>query len=443
MTSSPSQLDLEPGVSAQPERSPDPPPAPGRGKRRIAMAVAVVVVMAAIGLAIFRRSPGPVSSLPAQGQPESARILRLKGTTEAVHMRGILAPTLSGQFVATLTITKLIASGTQVKQGDLLVEFDRQSQMREFIDRQADYTKLQDQVVQEQSKEVAARAKDETEIKQAESALSKAELEMQKVETLSRIDAEKARETLEEAKATLEQLRQTFDLKRKAAQAAVRVLEIQRDRTREIMQHAQADADLLQIRSPLNGVAVLNTIWKQGRMGEVQEGDQLRPGNPFMQVVDPSLMEVRVSANQQDFVRLHIGQMAKIHLDAYPELVFSGKLEEMAPIARPGDFSPKLRIFPVVFSVSGHDSKLMPDLSAAVDVEPWPSAEKRKRAHEGRADPLVDPTQGGGNRGYSPGQRRGFRSRALDGALSIGADSDSSKRRIRRLGSIQGRDQST
>ena len=291
-------------------------------------------------------------------------------------MRGILAPTLAGQFVATLTITRLATSGSMVKQGDLLVEFDRQSQMREFIDRQADYTKLQNQVIQEQSKESAARAKDETEIKQAESSLSKAELEMQKVEIVSRIDAEKARETLEEAKATLQQVRETFDLKRKAAQAAVRILEIQRDRTREIMQHAQADADLLQIRSPLDGVAVLNTISKQGRMSEVQEGDQLRPGSPFMQVIDPSLMEVRVSANQQDFVRLHLGQSAQIHLDAYPELVWSGKLEEMAPIGREGDFSSKLRYFPVVFSISGHDNKLMPDLSAAVDVEPLPSEAK-------------------------------------------------------------------
>ena len=135
------------------------------------------------------------------------------------------------------------------------------------------------------------------------------------------------------------------------------------------MEHAQADADLLQIRSPLDGVAVLNTIWKRGRMGEVQEGDQLRPGMAFMQVVDPSLMEVSVSANQQDFVRLQVGQSAKIHLDAYPELVFSGKLDEMAPIARSGDFSSKLRFFPVIFSVSGHDARLMPDLSAAVDVE--------------------------------------------------------------------------
>ncbi len=284
-------------------------------------------------------------------------------------MRAILAPVLAGQFVATLTVTKLTASGTNVKRGDLLAEFDRQSQIRDSIDKQAEYDKLVSQVVGEQAKENVTRAKDETEIKEAEDGLIKAQLELQKVEIMSRIDAEKAQQDLEEAQAKLAQLRETFALKRKAGQAAIRILEIQRDRTEQIMLHARADADLLQIRAPLDGVVVLNTIWKQGKMGEVQEGDQLRPGTPFMQVVDPSLMQVRVLANQEDFLSLRTGQSARIHLDAYPELVFPGRLEEMAPMGRSGDFSSRLRTFTVVFSITGQDPKLMPDLSAAVDVD--------------------------------------------------------------------------
>jgi multidrug resistance efflux pump len=192
---------------------------------------------------------------------------------------------------------------------------------------------------------------------------------MQKTEIISRIDAEKNQENLDEAKATFEQLRETFDLKRKAAQAAIRILEIQRDRTQQTMMHAQANADLMQIRSPLDGVVVLNTIWKQGTMGEVQEGDQVRPGVPFMQVVDPSTMQVRVLANQQDFPSLRIGQTAKVRLDAYPDLVFQAKLDQLSPIGEGGDFSSKLRSFVVIVAIAGNDPKLMPDLSAAVDVD--------------------------------------------------------------------------
>jgi multidrug resistance efflux pump len=271
--------------------------------------------------------------------------------------------------VGTLTIIHLVPAGSRVKQGDLLVEFDRQAQMRDFIDKQADYSKLVDQVAEEQAKENAARAKDETELKAAEDNLRKTELEIQKAEIVSRIDAEKNQENLDEAKATYDQLRETFDLKRKAAQAAIRILEIQRDRTQQTMMHAQANADLMQIHSPIDGVVVLNTIWKQGTMGEVQEGDQVRPGVPFMQVVNPALMQVRVLANQQDFPSLQVGQVAKVRLDAYPEMVFPAKLDQIAPIGTGGDFSNKLRTFVVIVSIAGNDPKLMPDLSAAVDVD--------------------------------------------------------------------------
>lgn len=311
--------------------------------------------------------PGDTHADRAAGA--GSAVVRLTGKTQAVESRAILAPVLSGQQVGTLTIIKLVRSGSRVKKGDPLVEFDRQAQIRDFIDKKAQSDDQNGKVLEAQAAEAAAKAKDETEIEQAQTALSKAELEMQKIELLSRIDAEKAREDLDEAKATLAQLKETFDLKRKAAQASIRVLEIQRDRTRETMLHAQTNAALMEIHSPIDGVVVFNTIWKQGTMGEVQEGDQVRPGVPFMEVVDPSAMQVHVMANQEDLMALHVGEPARIHLDAYPDLVFEGKLESIDPMGKAGDFSAKVRNFSATFSVQGSDARLMPDLSAAVDVK--------------------------------------------------------------------------
>ena len=366
----PAQVDLPPHVSGQSNPEFARPPRDSRFR-----VLLIVLISLSVGAALWmgnrsRRVVGQGNSQALRAAySNSAPFLRLKGTTAAVRSRAILAPLLSGQQVGTLTITKLTPGGRRVKRGDLLVEFDRQAQTRDFLDKQADYGKLADQVLEEQAKDSAARAKDETELKEAKDNLSKAELEMQKVEIVSRIDAEKAQESLDEAKATLQQLGETFDLKRKAAQAGIRILEIQRDRTRQTMLHAQANAELMQIHSPLDGVVVLNTIWKQGKMGEVQEGDQVRPGVPFMQVVDPSVMEVRAFANQEDFFSLHVGQAAKVYLDAYPQLELPGRLDEIAPMGRGGDFSNKVHNFGVVFSIRGGDAKLMPDLSAAVDVD--------------------------------------------------------------------------
>jgi HlyD family secretion protein len=332
-----------------------------------ACAAALVLILAV--LVVSRLSThnqsghvGPVTS----GAGDA--IVRLTGKTEAVQSRSILAPVLAGQQMGTLTIVRLIPSGSRVKQGEILVEFDRAAQIRDFIDKKAQADDQNGKVLEAVAAEEAAKAKDETDIEQAQTSLTKAELEMQKVELMSRIDAEKARETLDETRATLAQLKETFELKRQAAKASIRILEIQRDRTRETMLHAQTNASLMQIRSPIDGIVVFNTIWKQGNMGEVQEGDQVRAGVSFMQVVDPSSMQVHVLVSQQDLFALKVGQKAAVHLDAYPDLVLQGKLESVDPMGKRGDFSSKLRIFSATFSVNGSDSRLMPDLSAAVDV---------------------------------------------------------------------------
>jgi len=328
----------------------------------------VLVVVIAVIFSVHSR-PAATGTISVSIHERPGQILRLTGTTEAVQSRAMLAPILSAQQVSTLTIIRLIPGGTHVKRGDVLAEFDRQAQMRDFMDKQAEYQKLVDQVAQEQAKEVAAKAKDETELKQAEDNLRKSELEVQKAEIVSKIDAEKNQENLEEAKATYDQLRETFDLKRKAAQAGIRILEIQRDRTQQTMMHAQSNADLMQVRAPIDGVVVLNTIWKQGTMGEVQEGDQIEPGTTFMQVVNPATMQVRAQGNQEDFARLQVGQTGTVRLDAYPQLVFPAKVEQISPIAESGSFTDKLRAFAVIVSIQGNDPKLMPDLSAAVDLD--------------------------------------------------------------------------
>ena len=296
-------------------------------------------------------------------------VLRLAGTTEAVRSRPVLAPRLEGAQLNSMVVTRLASAGSRVKRGDVLVEFDRQAQIKDALDKKATYQDLVDQVEEKRAAEDAARAKDETELKQAEDDLTKAQLEVTKKDIVSRIDAEKNQETLQEAVQTLQQLRQTFQLKREAAAADIRVLEIQRDRARGTMLYAQGNAQKMTIRSPMDGIVVLNTVWLGGRMGEVQEGDEVRPGVPFMKVIDPAQMDVRVAVNQEDMPQLRIGQSATVHLDAYPGLSFPGVLDELAPLGHSGQFTDKVRTFVAIFSIRGNNPKLMPDLSASADVE--------------------------------------------------------------------------
>jgi macrolide-specific efflux system membrane fusion protein len=104
-------------------------------------------------------------------------------------------------------------------------------------------------------------------------------------------------------------------------------------------------------------------------MGTVQQGDQVRPGLPFMAVVDPSQMEVRVELNQVDLLRARPGMHAKMHLDAYPGIELGATLEDLSPLGHNGQFTDTIRVFGARFSVQGSDPRLLPDLSAALDLD--------------------------------------------------------------------------
>jgi multidrug resistance efflux pump len=297
------------------------------------------------------------------------RTVRVHGIVEAVESHGIAAPRLSGQNLGSLIITKLVKNGSAVRRGDVLVEFDREAQAKNILDKKAEYLDLVDQIKKKQADQASARAADETELKQAEDAEKTAELEMKKNEIISQIDAEKNQQNLEQAQASLKQLQETFALKRQAAAAELKILEIQRDRAETAMHWAQGNTEKMVIRSSADGVAVINSTWKSGAISDVQEGDEVRPGFPFLQIVNPSHMQIHAKVNQADIGAMQEGDPVQIGLDAYPELSFRGKLEYIGTVAQTSSFSQMVRSFNVVFSVEGTDPKLLPDLSAAVDVE--------------------------------------------------------------------------
>lgn len=352
------------------------PPPPERAQpRRWALVVVVLVVVLLLGSLLAWRLRANRSQQSQPGirtatvvRADFVPTLRLTGLTSAVRSHVIAAPSLTGGGPNSLVITRMAPAGTHVKQGDLLVVFDPQNQIKTAQDKEADYRDFLDQIERKKADQAAARAKDDTELKQAEDAVRTAEWEVRKNEVLSKIDAEKNVENLDQARAQYEQLKQTYQLKRLAAAADLKMLEIQRDRAHNDMLHAQNNAQKMEIRSPMDGVVVLNMMWRSGTMAEVQEGDEVRAGMPFMQVVDPSLMQTLVRANQNDAAYLKPGQMAQLHLDAYPGLTLPARLESLDNIAVTS-MAPKVRVFSAVFTILGQDAKLMPDLSAALDVE--------------------------------------------------------------------------
>jgi HlyD family secretion protein len=343
---------------------------------RLLSAVAVVVAIA--GAAVFLSArQSTVSEIPATGRREATfkvsrrdfvRAIRLSGTVEAVESTTIAAPRLSGPNSNSLVITALVRPGSTVAPGDLIVEFDRQDQIKNSLDRRAELQDLDQQIAKREAQERAARAHDDSEMSLAESAISRAQLEMGKNELLPKINVEKNKLALEQAQVTLTQLKATYELKRRAAEADIRILRIRRDRAANAERQAAGNAERMSIHAPIAGMAVVKTVWKGNNMGEVQEGEEVRAGVPIVDIVNPNAMRVRARVNQADVNELRVGQSVRVGLDAYPALMFDGRVSQISPLGVTSVLSAKVRTFIVLVDVTGSHPNLMPDLSASLDV---------------------------------------------------------------------------
>lgn len=344
----------------------------GAARGLAALACAVVSLSGCRGATVDAQSrmaeSGGRQDSVAVSRRDFVRSVRLSGTVEAVQSTTVSAPRLSGPNTASLVITRLIRPGSAVRRGDLIVEFDRQQQLVNALDRRAELQDLEQQIRKREAQERAAAAKDESEIKVAESSVSRAELEMVKNDMIPRINAEKNTLALEQAQATLEQLKTTYELKRKAAEADIQILRIRRDRAENAMRMAETNAERMAILSPIGGMAVLKSIWKGNTMAEVQEGEEVRAGVPIVDIVDPNAMRVRSRVNQGDINELRTGQSVRVGLDAYPDLHFPGTVAQISPLGVMSNQSNKVRSFVALINIEGSHPNLMPDLSASLDV---------------------------------------------------------------------------
>jgi HlyD family secretion protein len=296
--------------------------------------------------------------------------LRLTGTVEAFRSQAVAVPRLAGASLLPLVITYLVPSGTRVEAGQVIVEFDRQEQERTAAERRAEVVDLDGQITKKKADQTAARAKDDTELKQAANDVERARLEVRKNMMLARSEAEKNTLALEQATARLDQLQTTYELKRKAAEADLRILEIRRERAHSAMEKALSNASLMEVRAPFAGLVVLRTIYRSSAYVELQEGDEVRPGYPVLNIVDTSAMVVRARVNQADGGLVREGQPALVRLDGFPDLRFDGRVTEVTPLGVTSQVTPQVRSFTAVVTISGTHPQLLPDLTASVEIQP-------------------------------------------------------------------------
>jgi len=269
----------------------------------------------------------------------------------------------------TLTLEKVVPPGTFVRKGDVVAEFDRQY----MLTRLDDYRATMDQVeagmrILEADLEVERKSHQQS-IEAAKADLEKARIDLKTVPVQSAIMTERLKLLAEQAEAKYKQLLKEVSLKEITYAADRRIAELERQQALNELRRAEANADRLLVRAPIDGIVVMESIFRSGEMARIQAGDQLQPGMLFMRIVDMSSMLVQARANQVDVERLRIGQRARIRFDAYPDLELPAHVHAIAPMPTSGGFRASyVKEVPVVLKIDKLDPRVIPDLSVSADV---------------------------------------------------------------------------
>ena len=246
-------------------------------KARVIIGIAVALVLsgaAAAGWTSLAPAARVVPTAAVQRGRVETRVYAM-GDLRAARTVQMAVPPMGGQ----LTIVALAESGTAVKAGDVIVEFDPADQ--EFALEQANYDlRLAEQeIVKAEAQAAVSIADDEVALLEARFAVRRAELDASANELVGAIAAKSNLLLLDEARSRLASLDQEVKTRRQTTAASTSVLREKRNKVQVALAVAQRNIDNLSIRAPFDGFVSVRPEHDGPRRGDVHgHGHARLPG---------------------------------------------------------------------------------------------------------------------------------------------------------------------
>jgi HlyD family secretion protein len=409
-----------PGSGGEPQGTP-PLPVPGPAvvppkqpaKRRVAIwGIPLVVAILGGGIALYLNSESGKKALGKGGPPtlivpvvsvslgDLHAIVRVSGTVAAQNFAALLAPRIVGSRSGmnrggtdsnfslgsagsgsggvggggpmndfSLVLMKLANPGLHVKTGDVVGQFDPLMQQNRLDDYRDSVIQTQNYVRKMIANLAAIREAHDQTVLTAKANWDKAVLDLQTAPIRSAIDAEKYKLAAEQTEATYKQLLYEASLVIEQQAAQIRVQQLNLDQSAIELKRAETNVQRMTIKTPMDGIVVMQSIVRNGEFGQIREGDQVFAGQPFMQIVDPRSMVLNATVNQVDAEKLRLGMKSSIRLDAYPDIEMPGTLIGIGALSKTSTFRASyVGEIPIQLKIERTDARVIPDLTGSAEI---------------------------------------------------------------------------
>jgi HlyD family secretion protein len=374
----------------------------------LAGVLAIALVITAIVAAPIQgvQTDGNVIPTARVAQGDVPVVVYATGELRSLRAQALVAPSVGGP----MQILSITATGTPVKAGDVVVEFDRSEQEERLETAKSELAQAEQEIAKMRADAVVQRAQDDVTLLTARFDVRRGELDVQGAGAgiKSEIDKQKLILTLEEAKGRLAQLQNDLKSRADTDRASLAVLEEKRNKARLQMNNAQRNIDNMKLRAPFDGLVAVkdndmnNAAWAGVVVPEFRAGDTVYPGRQIADVLHQSGIELIAKVSEYDRAHLNAGQKADVTIHAVQGKNLSATIKAVAGASRREVWSwnDPTRTFDVTFDVTGSDpASLRPGLTTQVRVTGAPIKAAlylpRQALFEQDGKPVVFVRQGG------------------------------------------------
>ena len=336
-------------------------------KRKVLLVVILLATASAAVYALAHLSTkAPTVPTFQVKRGEFLDVLQFRGELKAMKSVSITAPANAGD----LQILKILPDGTQVKKGDVVVEFDPSKTQMDLAQDKSVLKSSQAGIDQVRAQGVLNEEADTTAVMKAKYDVQVAKLDASKAEVVSRIEGAEANLKLADAEQSLRQAEAQLKSDITVDQATIQDKKNASRKAEFAAHRAETSLASMSLKAPADGSVSLIAMWHNGGVAPFKAGERAWPGMLIAELPDASFMRIVARVDETARGRLAVSQPVPLQLDAIVDRQFSGKVERIGTIAT-SDFTagwPIPRNFDLEISMDQADPRLKPGMTAQITI---------------------------------------------------------------------------
>ncbi|MBN1569053.1 MAG: efflux RND transporter periplasmic adaptor subunit [Acidobacteria bacterium] len=292
-------------------------------------------------------------------------IISATGTLEATRSVSITPPQVRRE--RRFKIMRMVDEGTDVSEGDFLLEFDTSDIASRLKDETANFQRVQEERQKKRSDSDIQLKSQRLSLEQAKSDLEKLEVKLSsQVDLISGIEIEKIRLQRDAARKNVEFLEKKVSYKAESGQLDLQISRSNERHYRSRMDDLMDAMDSYTVRAPVSGVVIYKRDWNN----EAKEaGSNVFVMDTIMEIPDLSSIRAKVQIDELDSGKVQVGQEANITVDAVQGRTFGGTVSSIGTILKQASFDRPQKVNEIYVDIKNEDKKqLRPSMNIKVQI---------------------------------------------------------------------------